>query len=114
MAALSGVGEDEAQAIFAEAFNPAATSEGEEGNTDNTTPEAKESWPVIDEAAYHGLAGNFVKALDPHTEADPVGILIQFLVASSETLSATYLTIKSKATDIISPHSTVAGSFSGP
>lgn len=40
----------------------------------------EDQWPTIDEAAYHGLAGDFVRSLDPHTEADPAGILIQFLV----------------------------------
>ena len=39
------------------------------------------SWPVLDDAALHGLAGDVARALDPHTEADPVGILIQFLTA---------------------------------
>jgi hypothetical protein len=39
----------------------------------------QESWPVLDEAAYHGLAGDFVRALEPLTEADSVGILVQFL-----------------------------------
>jgi len=38
-----------------------------------------DNWPVIDDAAYHGLAGDFVRALECHTEADPVGLLIQFL-----------------------------------
>ncbi len=38
------------------------------------------SWPApIDEAAYQGLAGEIVKAIEPHTEADPVAILIQTL-----------------------------------
>jgi hypothetical protein len=36
-------------------------------------------WPVLDDAALHGLAGDVVKALDPHAEADPVSILVQFL-----------------------------------
>jgi hypothetical protein len=36
-------------------------------------------WPVMSEAAYHGLAGDFVRAIEPHTEADPVAVLIQFL-----------------------------------
>ena len=50
----------------------------------DTAPDATQEtpelpWPVLDDAAYHGLAGDFVKALEPHTEADPVGILIQFL-----------------------------------
>ncbi len=31
------------------------------------------------EDAYHGLAGEIVHAVKPHTEADPAGILIQFL-----------------------------------
>jgi hypothetical protein len=37
-------------------------------------------WPaVLGEAAYHGLAGEFVHAIEPHTEADPVALLMQFL-----------------------------------
>jgi len=32
-------------------------------------------------AAYHGLAGRIVKTIAPHTEADPVAILSQLLVA---------------------------------
>jgi hypothetical protein len=37
-------------------------------------------WPdPPDEAAYHGLAGEIVRELLPHTEADPVGLLVTFL-----------------------------------
>lgn len=37
-------------------------------------------WPEPPaEAAYHGLAGEIVRALDPHTEADPVGVLVTLL-----------------------------------
>lgn len=36
-------------------------------------------WPVLDERAYHGLAGNIVRAIEPHTEADPVGMLVQLV-----------------------------------
>ena len=40
------------------------------------------AWPApLDEAAYYGLAGEYVRMLDPHTEADPAAILYQFLVA---------------------------------
>ena len=35
----------------------------------------------IEEAAFHGLAGDFVKRVLPHTEADPAALLIQFLIA---------------------------------
>ena len=40
---------------------------------------AEDVWPSIDGAAYHGLAGEVARALAPHTEADPVAILIQLL-----------------------------------
>lgn len=38
-------------------------------------------WPELDSAALHGIAGDFVRFLEPHTESDPVGLLIQFLSA---------------------------------
>jgi hypothetical protein len=39
-------------------------------------------WPEPPEpAAYHGLAGEIVGAIAPHTEADPVAVLVQLLVA---------------------------------
>jgi hypothetical protein len=41
-----------------------------------------EMWPDPPaEAAFHGLAGDFVRLVAPHSEADPVALLIQFLVA---------------------------------
>ena len=44
-------------------------------------------WPVMDEAAYHGLAGDFVRTMLPHTEADAAGLLMQFLVAFGSVIS---------------------------
>ena len=39
-------------------------------------------WPgPLDEAAYHGLAGEVVKRIEPQTEADPVALLVCFLIA---------------------------------
>lgn len=38
-------------------------------------------WPEMTEAVYHGLAGDLVRAIEPHTEADPAALLLQFLVA---------------------------------
>ena len=36
-------------------------------------------WPDPPAAeAFYGLAGDFVKAIEPHSEADPVAILAQF------------------------------------
>lgn len=37
------------------------------------------AWPVLDAAALHGLAGEVVATISPHTESDPVGLLVDFL-----------------------------------
>jgi hypothetical protein len=39
----------------------------------------EEPWPVLREEAMYGLAGDVVRAYDPHTESDPVALLIQLL-----------------------------------
>jgi 5S rRNA maturation endonuclease (ribonuclease M5) len=41
-----------------------------------------DSWPVLGEAAYQGLAGDVVRALAPTTEAAPVALLVTFLSAA--------------------------------
>lgn len=39
-------------------------------------------WPApMAKVAYHGVAGDFVRLVGPHTEADPSAVLAQFLVA---------------------------------
>jgi hypothetical protein len=38
------------------------------------------AWPVLDPVALHGLAGEIVAAIEPHTEADPAGLLVTLLV----------------------------------
>lgn len=40
-----------------------------------------DKWPSLDPAALQGLAGDVVQTIEPHSEADPVAILIQYLVA---------------------------------
>lgn len=43
---------------------------------------AEPRWPdEIDPFAYHGLAGEVVRLISPQTEADPVALLVNFLVA---------------------------------
>jgi hypothetical protein len=37
-------------------------------------------WPKIDDRAYLGLAGEIVRTIEPHSESDPVALLIQTLV----------------------------------
>jgi hypothetical protein len=40
------------------------------------------AWPTMSEAAYHGMAGDIVNTIKPHTEADPVAILVQLLTCA--------------------------------
>lgn len=52
-------------------------------NALNTQP----SYPnPLGEDAFWGLAGRMVRTIDPHTEADPAAVLIQFLVAVGNAL----------------------------
>jgi hypothetical protein len=44
-----------------------------------TQCELMESGAGLNEAAYHGLAGEIVRLFRPHTEADPVALLVSFL-----------------------------------
>lgn len=63
---------------------PAATEIfGRSTGTSNPEPSAPvREWPhPPDPAAYHGLAGDIVAAIEPHTEADPVALLVQLMVA---------------------------------
>lgn len=39
-----------------------------------------EEWPVLPPQARHGIAGELLALLDPHTEADPAALLLDFLV----------------------------------
>ncbi len=40
------------------------------------------TWPdAIQEDGFHGIAGELVRLIAPHTEADPAALLVQFLVA---------------------------------
>lgn len=44
--------------------------------------QARKEWPeALDEVAFHGIAGDVVRVIEPHTESDPAAILIQFLAA---------------------------------
>ncbi len=36
-------------------------------------------WPAMDAAALHGLVGDAVRLIEPHTEADSVSLVVSFL-----------------------------------
>src|SRR5262249_3190855 len=47
-------------------------------------------WPdPLADAAYHGLSGEIVRAIEPHSEADPVALLVQLLVGFGAALDRT-------------------------
>ena len=61
---------------------PDGANEGKptSGNAIATAPE----WPKpLAVEAFHGLAGEIVRAIEPHTEADPAALLVQSLAAYS-------------------------------
>jgi hypothetical protein len=67
--------------------------------TRNHTSIKKEvPWPLpLADEVFYGLAGEFVKTIEPHTEADPVALLTQFLVAFGNVIGrGCWFTVESK------------------
>jgi hypothetical protein len=61
--------------------NPTAGVKAEAPPAEPDLEIATAAWPGrLEPAALHGVAGEVVAAIDPHTEADPAAILSQFLV----------------------------------
>jgi hypothetical protein len=54
---------------------------GRLGRFGRNREEDEAPWPTLDPAALHGLAGDAVRLLEPHTEADPAGLLVCLLAA---------------------------------
>jgi hypothetical protein len=46
------------------------------------------AWPRLDPAALHGLPGHVVASIEPHTEADPVSLLLSYLVGYGSALGS--------------------------
>jgi hypothetical protein len=76
------IGEGEALAPAEGGEAPAAAEEGgEPAAAEVPNEEQGPVWPVLAQEALHGLAGEVVRTIEPHTESDPAAILVQFLVA---------------------------------
>ncbi len=65
--------------------NGSSNGKSRPGGTGTAAPEWPKSLAV---EAFHGLAGEIVRAIEPHTEADPVGLLIQLLAAFGNAIGA--------------------------
>ncbi len=72
------------------AYRTAKTATEILGNGTAEQPEEQqaEPWPVLDENALHGLAGELVRTIDPYTEADPMATLLNFLVGFGNCINA--------------------------
>ena len=57
-------------------------------DTDNE-PEKSLAAPVLSETAYFGLAGEIVRTIEPHTEADNAALLIQLLTGFGSLIGKT-------------------------
>src|SRR5579885_2963301 len=71
-------------------------AQGREPSANGTPPgpppgsPAQPDWPrEMAPEAFHGLAGRFVAAVEPASEADPVALLVQFLVAVGDAVGRT-------------------------
>ena len=64
-----------------EIFSGEDATEWMQNNKGNGTVSSNIAWPVMEERAFCGLAGELVRILEPHSEADPNGLLLQFLTA---------------------------------
>jgi uncharacterized protein DUF3987 len=64
----------------AQTFTPPPAGNGKANGHD------PDPWPIINPAAYHGIAGDVVAALSPHTESDPIALLVQFLVSTGNAI----------------------------
>jgi hypothetical protein len=66
---------------FQDKFSSGTESGGGSGSTVGGDHAAPDEWPVLDPIAMYGLGGDIVRAIEPHTESDPVAILVQSLLA---------------------------------
>lgn len=53
---------------------------GNEAQEQTGEASTQSAWPMLHRAALYGLAGDFVRLVEPHSEADPVALLAQFLI----------------------------------
>lgn len=76
-------------ALEAKKDTPNCAHDAERG-ADVEQDAAPAEWPAPpDAAAYHGVAGEIVRAIEPHTEADPVALLVQLLLAFGNSIDRT-------------------------
>jgi hypothetical protein len=82
MSATNGVLPDPSEPDYTvHVFPPRSKANGAGMTSDSASAYAPEPWPMLAPAAYHGLAGEVVAMILPHTESDPVALLLQYLAS---------------------------------
>lgn len=71
----------DAEAMFSASGGPSYQE------TDAT--ESERSWPVLSQKAFHGLPGEIINVIEPHTEADSAAMLIQLLAGFGSLIGKT-------------------------
>ncbi|WP_447975378.1 DUF3987 domain-containing protein [Nitrospira sp. Kam-Ns4a] len=57
----------------------APLDDGEQAQGDQTSAEPRQRWPTLEPEARYGLTGDVLDAIEPHTEADPAALALQWL-----------------------------------
>src|SRR5687768_8192847 len=66
----------------------ASASNSDDEKTDMAGCERR-TWPALSQTAFHGLPGEIVRLIEPHTEADSVALLIQLLAGFGSLIGKT-------------------------
>lgn len=75
------IGHDAVKRDIANARAPDDNNTSRAANAATPSDTANTEWPALEDAALHGLPGDIVRAIAPHTEADPAALLVQTLIA---------------------------------
>lgn len=65
-----------------------SSQQEDRNDTNSEQPSTPEPWPILADEALHGLPGDIVRAIDPHTEADRVAVLLNVLTAFGNCINA--------------------------
>lgn len=88
--ALAECATDEDRAALRERIERAAASAADPPRPADPPPPPAPDWPApLAAEAFHGPAGRFVRAIEPHTEADAAALLVQFLLGVGNLIGRT-------------------------
>ena len=75
--------------VYSNGHRPHATGGPQVQDETEEVPYVAKPWPECHPAAFYGIAGEIVKAIEPHTESDPVSLLAQLLAMAGNAIGRT-------------------------